>query len=170
MAERDPLTIRLKTTGPLFETPSFQALFDREISAELTELSGIGQRMVVSETPRGASGLARGSIVTELRGRPGARAALIASSLFYAPILERGRRPGKRPPTASLLLWVVRKLGIADRARARSVAFVIARKIGRVGTSGAAMFFRAAQRLEPIAQARWQALGERLARQLGGGR
>jgi hypothetical protein len=48
------------------------------------------------------------------------------------------------------------------------VAFLIARKIGRVGTTGASMFFQAAQRLDPIARQRFQALGERLARQLGG--
>lgn len=168
MAGRDPLTIELKTAGPLFESRSFQALFDQEISAELTELSSMGQRLVVGGTPRGASGLGRGSIFTELRGRPGARTGVVASSLFYLPIVERGRRPGKQPPTKALLLWVVRKLGISDARRARSVAFLIARKIGRVGTTGASMFFQAAQRLDPIARQRFQALGERLARQLGG--
>lgn len=168
MAERDPLIIELKQSGPLFESRSFQALFDQEISAELTELSAIGQRMVVSGTPRGASGLLRGSIFFELRGRPGARAGVVTSSVFYAPIVERGRRPGKRPPVRALVLWVVRKLGISDARQARSVAFLVARKIGRVGTTGASMFFQATQRLEPIARERFQALGERLARELGG--
>lgn len=171
MAEADPFAIELKTAGPLFESRSFQALFDQEISADLAELGGMGQRMVVAGTPRGASqgaaGL-RGSIFTELRGRPGMRSQVVASSVFYAPIVERGRRPGKMPPPKALLLWVVRKLGIADKKEARSVAFLVARKIGRIGTTGAAMFFNAAQRLEPIARERFRALGERLARHLGG--
>lgn len=162
---------QLSFRGPLadlIQRGDVAMTFDREISGELVELSGIGQRLVVSGTPRGASGLGRGSIATELRGRPGFRGAAVFSSLFYLAIVERGRRPGTQPPLGPLVYWVTRKLGIADERRARSVAFLIARKIGRRGTSGAAMFFQAAQRLAPIAQTRWEALGARLARLLGG--
>jgi hypothetical protein len=160
--------IDLRYRGPLFERQDVRERFDREISAELVELSSIGQRLVVSETPRGATGQGRGSIITELRGRPGRREGVVATSVFYLPIVERGRRPGRRPPVQALVLWVVRKLGITDEKRARSVAFLIARKIGRRGTEPASMFLKAARRLQPIAQQRWQALGARLARQLGG--
>jgi len=160
------LSFDVELRGPLF-VPQLREAFAEEIDRELAELTAIGQRMVVKETPRGASGLLRGSVITELRGTP-LRVGVVLSSMFYAPYVERGRRPGRRPPVAALRLWVVRKLGIRDAKQARAVAFVIARKIGRVGTGGAAMFFKASQRLEPIAQARWQALGQRIARRLGG--
>lgn len=162
------LRISLNLRGPLFERRDLAQVVDQAVVSELTELSSIGQRMVVDGTPRGATGLLRGSIATALRGAPARREAVIASSQFYAPLVERGRRPGKRPPVAALMLWVVRKLGIGDARRARSVAFLIARKIGARGTAGSAMFFRAAERLEPIARERWRRLGERLASQLGG--
>ncbi len=159
--------IELRMQGPLFER-DLGAAVDREISAELVELAGIGQRLVVHDTPRGATGHLRGSVLTELRGQPGARGAAVTTSVFYAPIVERGRRPGKQPPLAPLIYWVTRKLGITDERQARGIAFVIARKIARVGSPGAGMFFKAWQRLLPIAEQRWQALGERLRRRLGG--
>lgn len=164
----DVFTIEVRARGPLFERTDLAMMFDREITTELVTLSSIGQRLVVSETPRGATGDLRGSVVTELRGQPARRVGVVTSSKFHAPIVERGRQPGRRPPTEALVLWVVRKLGIRDRREARGVAFVIARKIGQRGTSAAEMFQKAAQRLAPIAAARWQALGARIAQQLGG--
>lgn len=51
----------------------------------------------------------------------------------HMAVVDGGRRPGaKRPPTAALIPWVRRKLGVgADEAR--GVAFVLARAIGRRG-------------------------------------
>jgi len=51
----------------------------------------------------------------------------------YASVIEFGRRKGaKAPPVAALLPWVIGKLGI-PRENARSVAFLIARKISERG-------------------------------------
>lgn len=162
--------VTLLLTGPLFERGARESRVRREIDAELTELGAMGQRMVVANTPRGVAGGGGGlwgSITTELRGEPLRREMRVFSSLFYAPIREAGRLPGKRPPTEALVLWVVRKLGIRDRRQARAVAFVIARKIGRVGYEGAFMFRQAVTRLEPLAQQRLPRLGSRIAGILG---
>ncbi len=160
----------LRATGPLFERRDMQELFDQEISAALVELGNLGQRLVVDGTPSGVSvggGGLRGSIFTELRGAPALRSQVIASSVFYAPIVELGRRPGqRRPPLEPILLWVSRKLQLSG-PRARSVAFLVARKIGRTGTEGKHMFQQAVQRLQPIMQQRFEALAQRITQGLG---
>jgi hypothetical protein len=156
----------MKATGPLFDPRNLSRQFDREIRAEVAQLGALAQRYVVQGTPRGISagggGLA-GSIDMTMRGTVGEREAVVSSSVFYAPIVEEGRNPGRPPSSRHLLLWVERKLGVRGK-EAASVAFLVARKIGRVGISGSYMFRRAAARLEPIAGSRWDALGERLAR------
>ena len=45
-----------------------------------------------------------------------------------------GRRK-RQPPTAPIQIWVQSKLGIADDKKAKRVAFLIARKIGKSGYS-----------------------------------
>ena len=49
-------------------------------------------------------------------------------------VLNSGRKPGTFPPIEPILDWVRGKLGISDEKEARSVAFVIARKISQSGT------------------------------------
>ncbi len=53
---------------------------------------------------------------------------VVGTKLSYARAVEYGRRPGKRPPTASLRGWARRKTGSADNA------YPVARAIGRRGT------------------------------------
>jgi hypothetical protein len=160
------ITFRVQATGALLTDPAITERFDAEIVGWLSELSAIGQRLVVSATPRGVTDGLRGSIVTEMRGTPARRQAAVASSLFYAPIVEVGRRPGKRPPVAALVTWVTRKLGVSP-GQAMHVAFLVSRKIGAKGYAGYHMFERAAQQLVPIAQQRAAALEERLRDLLG---
>lgn len=67
----------------------------------------------------------------------------------YSEVIEFGRRPGARPPPVSALIpWVQRKLMSAGPSRnskgrfinkmaqARSIAFLVARAIGKRGTPG----------------------------------
>lgn len=51
----------------------------------------------------------------------------------YAWFVIHGRKPGKMPPVNALLPWVMKRTGIQGM-RARSVAFLIARRIGKRGT------------------------------------
>lgn len=156
--------IAVEASGPLAD-PTLLERFDAEVSSALQELGALAQRMIVQATPRGISagggGLA-GSITSELRGVPARREQVVSSSMFYAPIVELGRRPGNRwPPLAPIELWVRRKLHVpADRAA--EVAFLVARKIGEEGTSGAHMFEFSFRQLRPIAERRFQQLGQQL--------
>lgn len=58
----------------------------------------------------------------------------VSSPLAYAPVIEEGRRAGARqPPSGALMSWVARKFGLTDPRQIRSVAFLVARAIGRRG-------------------------------------
>jgi len=63
---------------------------------------------------------------------------LLGSLVPYAEPVEYGSRP-HWPPLAPLELWVRRKLGV-PAAQVKSVAYLVARKISRVGTQGYHMF------------------------------
>lgn len=52
----------------------------------------------------------------------------------YSQQLALGRKPGKKPPIAPIEKWVNAKFGITG-AQARSMAFAIATKIAREGTT-----------------------------------
>lgn len=176
--------IQVQLTGPLMD-PNIQARFDREIANVLQELGEAGVKLIKQASPHGVSsggGGLRGSIFTEPRGSsaglrgqsigwrgvPARHEQIIASSMDYASIVEVGRRPGRRPPFAPILLWVRRKLHDVDAKDARHVAFVIAGQIGARGTVGAHMFERSMQQLRPIAEQRFAALSARIAETLGG--
>jgi hypothetical protein len=55
------------------------------------------------------------------------------SGNHYWYFLVNGRKPGKRPPIDSILGWLQKK-GITADIPLRSLAFLIARKIGKLGT------------------------------------
>ena len=63
---------------------------------------------------------------------------------LYAGVMESGRRPGaKFPPVQAMLFWVKTRLGIEDEKLAKSVAFLVGRKIAKKGIAGHFMFKRA---------------------------
>ena len=55
------------------------------------------------------------------------------SGNHYWYFLVNGRKPGKQPPMESILGWLEKK-GITADIPQRSLAFLIARKIGKLGT------------------------------------
>lgn len=72
----------------------------------------------------------------------------------YAAAVEYGRRAGKRPPMQPIDDWLKKKGLIAGRSnkaaqQRRSAAFLIARKIGRVGTRPQPYFFPAVAKYQP---------------------
>lgn len=57
----------------------------------------------------------------------------IFSTEKYFTVLETGRKPGKRPPISAIEEWIKNK-PIASDINPRSLAFLIARKIGEEGS------------------------------------
>lgn len=58
---------------------------------------------------------------------------LVSNRMPYSGVIEYGRRRGARPPpTEAIARWAQRKLGLPYK-KARGIAFVIAKKIGKRG-------------------------------------
>jgi hypothetical protein len=66
----------------------------------------------------------------------------------YAGYVEAGTGPHFPPPSA-LLLWVKKKFSVTNVKQALSIAFAVARKIAKRGTSAFGMFARSDAKLEP---------------------
>lgn len=76
-----------------------------------------------------------GKMATSLGYRIDASGLTIYSSEKYFTVLETGRKPGKRPPIDVVEEWVKAKPIIPnDGISTRSLAFLIARKIGEEGS------------------------------------
>jgi len=94
---------------------------------------------IKAETPIGATNHLRNKTVSEVMGTAEDMRLEVRQSAFspggfpYGVAVRQGTRP-HFPPIAALIPWVVKKLGIGDPKQARTVAFLIARKISRVGT------------------------------------
>lgn len=78
----------------------------------------------------------------------------IYNPLPYAPVIEYGRRAGARqPPTKALIPWVIKKglvRGGNVQAKARGLAFVIARSIAKKGTPARPVLRRAMKQVYPL--------------------
>lgn len=129
------------------------------------------EQVVVTGTPVNF-GLLRGSVGTDIFGEPPDFFGQISTPLTYGRYVEFGRNPGRMPPVSAIKLWVVRK-GIATGKEADSVAFLIARSIGRHGTyrhkrpRGARMFEEAFRQTEQPVLDLWNLMVDRVADRLG---
>jgi hypothetical protein len=74
-----------------------------------------------------------GESAASLGYRLDAQGLTIFSSKKYFTVLETGRKPGKRPPIDVIEAWV-RAKPITSDISPRSLAFLIARKIGEEGS------------------------------------
>lgn len=60
---------------------------------------------------------------------------MIGSELIWAKVQDEGRTPGKMPPIADLMPWVMDKMpDIKNSKQAKSRAFAVAKKIAEKGT------------------------------------
>lgn len=117
----------------------------------------IVERAVVSYTPRGATGQLRQGIIglvedipEGVQGRvtPGEVVPLaIGPAMAYADCVEFGTRP-HWPPPEPIRYWVqrVKRVSAEDVVR---VAFLVSRKISRVGTPAFRMFAQGWAETEP---------------------
>ena len=89
-------------------------------------------------TPRGATNKLANNTVFQVLGRAEDMRMEIRQSAFsdkgfpYGVAVRTGTKP-HFPPIDALVPWVIKKLHV-PRDRARSVAFLVARKISKVGT------------------------------------
>jgi len=74
-----------------------------------------------------------GQSAQSLGYRIDAEGLTIFSSQKYFTVLETGRKPGKRPPISAIEQWIKDK-PIASDINPKSLAFLIARKIGEEGS------------------------------------
>ncbi len=155
---------RIRTQGLFFDNVAAQAVADQEIRRALMEVGQGFERLADAATPEGATAVLRGSVFAEVRGVP-ARQLLAGWNAPYADIVDRGRRPGRWPPTAPILLWAKRVLDVPEK-RLASAVFLIRRKIGLRGTPGHAFVPAVQVKLEALAQRALDAAAERTARRL----
>ena len=97
---------------------------------------GAAQALRVSATttprPRATGTFERSFVVSRIP-----KGALLSNSAGHAIFVELGRQPGRMPPVAAILAWMIAKrIKAGSESAQRSAAIRIARKIGRRGTKG----------------------------------
>lgn len=122
-----------------------EGIYDEYARPAMEEAVAYILAKVVQKTPAD-TGILRGSIQSEIRGRSLNMQGIVATSSDYAPAVEYGLPVGHSiSPLDSLQRWVEHK-GITYTtkegrvATSRQIAYMIARVIQKKGTTGKAMF------------------------------
>ena len=146
------LTIRNQNGERLEPFASFPAALRRAVERGLERATKLLERAVAANarTPLGAATTAPlGELARSLTREITQEAGRQVGSVFLAPpadqygiFVEVGTRP-HWPPPAAIEGWVRRRLGVTSDRQARELAFLIGRKIARVGTPGRFLFERA---------------------------
>jgi len=155
--------------GIIERFPRAGQIIDRHTSRAMRATLDVVEESVSGETPVNTGNL-RNGWTTEIHGRPTAAfyEGKVMNPVSYALPVETGRKPGKWPPIDAIEMWVIRKLGIAAGAESRSVAFVIARKIGESGTKGAYMMKRGFEKVKHRVDKIWAGVPDKITRELSG--
>ena len=142
-------------------------VLERELLAAATEATMLIERVVKENIPTGATGLTRASVTSDAFSSPAGILGVVGSSAPSALFVELGTRP-HMPPVAPLIPWVQSVLGLRDE-QAKSVAFLIARKIARLGTKAQRPFGRALEATQDQVVRMFETAADRIAGQLAGG-
>lgn len=148
----------------LLEVPEFAR---RELEAAATEATLLVQREWQDGLPK-VSGLTAQSITSDVASTPAGVLGIVGSSQPSALFVEVGTKP-HMPPVAALVPWVKAVLGISEPKEARSVAFLIARKIAREGTPAKRPMGKAVEATEGQVVAMFERAADRIAARLAGG-
>ena len=111
----------------------------------------------------------REQITSDAFSSPAGVLGVVGTPSPYAPVIEDGRKPGKGVSKAgqeALALWAVGKLGVTPK-KARSVAFLVSRKIKARGIAAKHPFAKTLARNDAYLVQAFEAAAERLAAQLG---
>lgn len=122
------------------------------------------EQAVVVETPVNTGHL-RGSINSVVYGSPPDFFGVVSSPILYASPVEYGRKPGRQPPVDAIAYWVRRKNLVPDD-QVESVAYLIARHIGRYGTKGAHMFEKGFNNALPAVERLWDDVSDKIVEQM----
>lgn len=144
----------------------FDSTLNSEARRTMQQSVDVMEAQIAAYTPVN-TGTLRAGTTTDILGRGFNVQGVIVNPLTYAVAVENGRKPGRMPPIDAIQLWVIRK-GIAGRDDSRSVAFLIARAIGRRGTKGAFMFKKGYQAALPTVKQLWSDFPGRVVRRLTG--
>jgi len=126
-------------------------VFADEALQLLREVVTVLEGKVVEHTPVGVGGEAglRGSISSDAYIRAREIVGTVGTPLAYGEVVERGRPASQAmPPVEALIPWVRAKLDVPEK-EVRSVAFLVARSIGKKGFKGADMFAKGFNETEP---------------------
>jgi hypothetical protein len=96
-------------------------------------IAGIQKNIRTKQVTEFGPMYASGKMSDSLDYRIDAGGLTIYSSEKYFTVLETGRKPGKRPPISVIEKWI-RTKPVASEMNPRSLAFLIARKIGEKGS------------------------------------
>ena len=141
---------------------------ERELLVAATEATQLVEREVKENIPRGATGLTAQSVTSDAFSTPAGVLGVVGSAMPSALWLEVGTKP-HMPPVEALVPWVKAVLGIADAKEAKSVAFLVARKIKARGTAAQKPFERALQASEAQILRFYEEAAGRMAANLAGG-
>lgn len=150
-----------------------------ELAAAMAEADGMLEREVMDSPEMlkaKASGNLRGSIFSVEEVSETGIIGVVGTAQQYAVPVELGTRPhwpkfavgpDGRLHCFPLEDWVQAKLGVSAK-EARSVAFLVARKISRTGTQGAFMFTHTLERQQQAVGAIFSLARDRIAARLSG--
>lgn len=141
------------------------SMVQRELLAAATEASMLLEREVKDAMPA-VSGLTRASVTSDAFSTPAGVLGVVGSAQVAAVALELGTKP-HMPPVKALVPWVIEALGVEPK-RAERVAFLVARKIARVGTKAQKPFEKSLGVTQPQIVRMFEAAAGRIAAQLGG--
>jgi len=138
------LSIEVNVDGALLKGANVPEIVDREMSAAMQASTQYLRGLIIPLTPVGVSGALRAGTQALVTGSGSDRTieGRVFNPVAYGMPVELGRAPGKMPPSSALELWVRRKLDVPEN-KVKSVAFLVARKIGRQGTKAVGMFEKA---------------------------
>lgn len=96
-------------------------------------IEGIRNNIKTKQVTKYGAMNASGKMADSLGYRIDSKGLVIFSSEKYFTVIETGRKPGKRPPISAIEQWIKDK-PVASDINPRSLAFLIARKIGEEGS------------------------------------
>ncbi len=137
-------SVDAKVTTVVLDTHWSDAAMGKKMHSAMDESTGFVQTEVRKNVPVD-QGIARGSILPDIRGSSVDMRGRVYSALEYIEVLEKGRSPNKpMPPKGVLLGWMAR------HSIDVKLEFIIRRAIGRKGTKAHKMFEQAAARGQQV--------------------